>query len=71
MKTCMVSILAEDIVDPQTGEIYAEAGDEITGKLLEELVERGYHDLTILDIDHVNTAPIHPQHAECRQERVP
>jgi DNA-directed RNA polymerase subunit beta len=32
--------LAEDIVDAQSGEIYAEAGGEITSKLLEELVDR-------------------------------
>jgi DNA-directed RNA polymerase subunit beta len=30
--------LAEDIVDMETGEIYAEAGEEITEELLEQLI---------------------------------
>ena len=40
-----------------TGEIYAEAGEELTEKLLHELIERGYHDLPVLDIDYVNVGP--------------
>jgi DNA-directed RNA polymerase subunit beta len=39
---------------PETGEIYAEAGDEITEKLLEAAEEAGYKEIPILDIDHVN-----------------
>ena len=46
--------LAEDLVNPKTGEIYAEAGEEITEKLLKGLNEQGYKELPLLDIDHVN-----------------
>src|SRR6201992_4523473 len=46
--------LAEDLVNPKTGEIYAEAGEEITEKSLKALNEQGYKDLPLLDIDHVN-----------------
>jgi DNA-directed RNA polymerase subunit beta len=46
--------LGEDIVNPETGEIYAEAGDEITEELLADFMERGYDEIDILDIDHVN-----------------
>ena len=38
----------------KTGEIHAEAGDEITEKTLKLLNEAGYKELPILDIDHVN-----------------
>ncbi len=47
--------LAEDLANASTGEIYAEAGDEITEKLLIDLVEYGYDEISVLDIDHVNT----------------
>ncbi len=46
--------LAEDLVNPKTGEIYAEAGEEITEKSLKGLNEHGYKELPLLDIDHVN-----------------
>ena len=46
--------LAEDLVNPKTGEIYAEAGEEITEKSLKALNEQGYKELPLLDIDHVN-----------------
>ncbi|NNC27302.1 DNA-directed RNA polymerase subunit beta, partial [Salinisphaera sp. USBA-960] len=41
--------------DPATGEIYAEAGDELNEKILGELVDRGYDEVAVLDIDHVTT----------------
>ncbi len=47
--------LAQDMVNLETGEIYAEAGDELNEKLLALLVEIGNDEITILDIDHVNT----------------
>ncbi len=47
--------IAQDMVNLETGEIYAEAGDEINEKLLSLLVELGNDEITILDIDHVNT----------------
>ena len=46
--------LAEDLVNPATGEIYAEAGEEISEKNLKLLNEAGYKELPLLDIDHVN-----------------
>jgi DNA-directed RNA polymerase subunit beta len=49
--------LAEDLVNPKTGEIYAEAGEEITEKSMKALNEHGYKELPLLDIDHVNVGP--------------
>src|ERR1700734_509699 len=60
--------IAEDLVNPKTGEIYVEAGEEITGTQkkdgeweinvgktpLKQLIEHGYKELPILDIDHIN-----------------
>src|SRR5205814_3913651 len=46
--------IGEDIVNLKTGEIFAEAGEEITDKLLKMLNEQGYKELPVLDIDHVN-----------------
>ena len=46
--------IAEDLVNTKTGEIYAEAGEEITEKSLKVLNEAGYKEIPILDIDHVN-----------------
>ena len=46
--------IAEDLVNPKTGEIHVEAGGEITEKVLKVLNEAGYKELPILDIDHVN-----------------
>ncbi|MGB6967312.1 MAG: DNA-directed RNA polymerase subunit beta, partial [Xanthobacteraceae bacterium] len=60
--------LAEDLVNAKTGEIYVEAGEEITGTQkkdgeweinvgktpLKQLIEHGYKELPILDIDHIN-----------------
>jgi DNA-directed RNA polymerase subunit beta len=59
--------VAEDLVNPQTGEIYAEAGDELDltvdaktgdrkGKLA-ELIDLGYTEIPVLDIDHVTVGP--------------
>ena len=45
---------AEDIVNLETGEVYAEAGDEITLELLEEIINAGYDEIEVLDIDGVN-----------------
>ena len=57
------SYIAEDIVNPATGEIYLEAGDELDmtvdakggrkGNLL-DLIESGIDEIDVLDIDHVN-----------------
>jgi DNA-directed RNA polymerase subunit beta len=47
--------LADELVNPQTGEIYAEAGDEIDEKLLKSLKGASFNKLNLLDIDHINT----------------
>jgi DNA-directed RNA polymerase subunit beta len=45
--------LARDLVNPETGEIYAEAGDELDPTLLAALEEQGFTTLDVLDIDDV------------------
>ena len=48
--------LAEDIVDPQTGEIMAEAADEITAGLLERLREAGLNRIPVLHTKGAETS---------------
>jgi DNA-directed RNA polymerase subunit beta len=45
--------LARDLVNHETGEIYAEAGDELNPELLAALEEQGFDTLDVLDIDDV------------------
>jgi DNA-directed RNA polymerase subunit beta len=45
--------LARDEVNPATGEIYAEAGDELDAALIASLEEHGFTTIDVLDIDHV------------------
>jgi DNA-directed RNA polymerase subunit beta len=45
--------LARDLVNMQTGEIYAEAGDELDAALLASLEEQGFSTLDVLDVDEV------------------
>lgn len=45
--------LARDLVNFETGEIYAEAGDELDPALIVALEEQGFTTLDVLDIDHV------------------
>jgi len=45
--------LARDLVNYETGEIYAEAGDELDPALIEALAEQGFTTLDVLDIDDV------------------
>ncbi|MBS0395552.1 MAG: DNA-directed RNA polymerase subunit beta, partial [Proteobacteria bacterium] len=45
--------LAKDLVNFQTGEIYAEAGDELDPGLLASLEAQGFTELDVLDIDDV------------------
>jgi DNA-directed RNA polymerase subunit beta len=47
--------IADELVNGATGEIFAEAGDEIDEKVLETLKEAGFAKLNLLDIDHINT----------------
>tara|TARA_B100000949_G_scaffold191141_1_gene174604 strand:- start:2277 stop:5756 length:3480 start_codon:yes stop_codon:yes gene_type:complete len=46
--------LAEDIINESTGEILFEAGDEITGKDIENFKKNKIKKLTVLNVDHVN-----------------
>ncbi len=47
--------ISDDLINEETGEIYAEAGEEITATLLETLTGAGFTSLPTLDIDYVNT----------------
>ena len=49
--------IATDLFNPATGEIFAEAGEEITAKSLQALIDAGFHELPLLDIDHINIGP--------------
>jgi len=49
--------IATDLYSPTTGEIFAEAGDEITAKSLVLLVDAGFGEIPLLDIDHINIGP--------------
>src|SRR5207248_3013127 len=48
---------AQDIINEQTGEVYFEAGDEITEPTLAQLAEIGLAELPMLDIDLVSRGP--------------
>ena len=45
--------LARDEVNPATGEIYAEAGDELDAPTIAALEEKGFTTIDVLDIDNV------------------
>src|ERR1700712_4247043 len=45
---------ALDMVNPETGEIYVEAGDELTADNLATALEAGFHDVEVLNIDGIN-----------------
>ncbi len=47
--------IADELVNGTTGEIYAEAGDEIDEKVLAQLKDAGFATLNLLDIDYINT----------------
>jgi len=49
--------LAIDIINEQTGEVYAEAGDEITPALVDVIEQAGLTDLPVLHIDNVVVGP--------------
>ncbi|RME16503.1 MAG: DNA-directed RNA polymerase subunit beta, partial [Alphaproteobacteria bacterium] len=58
---------AKDIINEETGAIYVEAGDELTwetdkdgnvvGGTLKELLDAGFTEIPVLDIDNVNVGP--------------
>src|SRR5690348_6186596 len=45
--------LARDEVNMETGEIYAEAGDELDSPTIQALADQGFETIDVLDIDHV------------------
>jgi len=49
----LTKYLAADAVDFQTGEIFAEAGDELDQATINLLEEKGFTTIDVLDIDHV------------------
>jgi DNA-directed RNA polymerase subunit beta len=49
--------LARDAVNYTTGEIYAEAGDELDAAAVGVLEEQGFTVVDVLDIDHVTVGP--------------
>jgi len=59
--------VAKDIINEETGEIWAEAGDELTmdydrdgepkGGTVKTLLDQGITDIPVLDIDNVNVGP--------------
>ena len=49
--------IAEDIVNYETGEIFAEAGDEITEELISLLEIEKINNLSVLLIDNINFSP--------------
>ncbi|MCD2325054.1 DNA-directed RNA polymerase subunit beta [Sphingomonas sp. IC-56] len=48
---------AYDLINEATGEIYIEAGDEVSAENLELLDKAGIERLELLDIDHIATGP--------------
>jgi DNA-directed RNA polymerase subunit beta len=48
---------ALDLINETTGEIYIEAGEEVSAENLEKLDAAGVDRIDTLDIDHVNTGP--------------
>lgn len=56
-ETLVSQYFAEDIINEETGEIFVEAGDEITEETLGMIDEMKLGELSILDIDHVNVGP--------------
>ncbi|ESQ76275.1 DNA-directed RNA polymerase subunit beta [Asticcacaulis sp. AC402] len=49
--------LARDAVNFATGEIYAEAGDELDAASVKALEDNGFTTVDVLDIDHVTVGP--------------
>ncbi len=45
--------LARDEVNAETGEIFAEAGDELDVDIIQALADQGFETIDVLDIDHV------------------
>ncbi|MFZ4111296.1 MAG: DNA-directed RNA polymerase subunit beta, partial [Polymorphobacter sp.] len=48
---------AFDLINEATGEIYIEAGDELTAENLDKIDKSGQSSIELLDIDHVSVGP--------------
>jgi len=48
---------ASDLINEETGEVYFEAGDELTAAALTQVIEIGITEIPVLDIDHVSVGP--------------
>ncbi|HEY4191946.1 MAG TPA: DNA-directed RNA polymerase subunit beta, partial [Mesorhizobium sp.] len=46
---------ALDMVNPETGEIYVEAGDELTADTLATLAEAGFSEVEVINVDSITT----------------
>ena len=62
--------VAEDLVNAETGEIYAEAGEELAEARLAALEDAGIDRLPTLAVDQ-SERPVDPQHADGGQEHQP
>ncbi len=49
--------LAIDIVNEETGEIYAEAGDEVTEQLIDTVENSNIAELPVISVDHMTIGP--------------
>ncbi len=49
--------LASDVIDETSGEVFFEAGDEVTAEMLDVLTENSVAQIETLLIDHVNVGP--------------
>ena len=50
-------ILAHDVVDEETGELLAEANDELTLEIIENLIERGIKKINTLYVNDLDRGP--------------
>src|SRR3546814_12230502 len=48
------SYISADFINEETGEVIAEAGDELSESLMNTLVEAGAKEVSLLAIDHIN-----------------
>jgi DNA-directed RNA polymerase subunit beta len=48
---------AHDVVNPKTGFIYAEAGQELTEEVVQGLLDAGLDQITTIDVDNINIGP--------------
>ena len=53
----LTRFLADDIIDEVTGEVFYEAGEELTQDVLDHFAALSVHELPLLAIDHANVGP--------------